>query len=461
MQLFSPAIKAFERLQAADGLLITADHWQRTQTYHRQRQNFYYQSLYQAGIVNGLGVSVVAAPEGIEARYRNERWIQVQPGIAIDVQGNPIVVTEPCVFQVQSQCTDGEPKTIYMVLNYVDPDELRHPPGRDWVRETFRILEKTTLDTLDVELCRIQLVPPEMALTVAADVFSPGANTLDLNHRRPIRNRPDGVVIMARLIDPATSNPAMSRGLTHLSKAVDVLYPALAGGGECFDVPLDGLATGWLLDYDLLYVSYDLLPRLPETLTPALSQHVHTGGTILIALDEDINQRGELVTIRRELVAALKDADLDPSVAAATESLQAEIAAIDTELSQFTQQACQSVAAAMERLGLPLSGAGDISSEAPLRTQPFLFSRWPDVGVQPVELFCWGGIILMIGNLAAVWGPDDTGTRSRETIRTAHELGINLLHYGWRRRQLMQLQSGHHPEAPLSSPDSLTRQVTT
>ncbi|NER79802.1 MAG: hypothetical protein F6K42_09520, partial [Leptolyngbya sp. SIO1D8] len=189
MQRFSPAIKAFERLQASDGLLITADHWQRTQDYHRQRQNIYYQSLYQAGIVSGLGVTVTAAPIDVEAKYRNDRWITIQPGIAIDAQGNPIVVTQPFVFQIQSLFTEGPLKTVYIVLNYVDPDELRRPPGQDWVQETFRIVEKITLDVLDVELCRIHLSPGAEPLTIAENVFSPEPNSLDFNYRDSIRSR--------------------------------------------------------------------------------------------------------------------------------------------------------------------------------------------------------------------------------------------------------------------------------
>jgi hypothetical protein len=104
-----------------------------------------------------LGVTVIPAPMEVEARYRNERWIQVQPGVAIDAQGNPIIVPEAVTFQVQSTGTGAAGKVVYIVLNYVDPDELRYPSTQHWVKETYRILEKTSLDAVDVELCRIQL----------------------------------------------------------------------------------------------------------------------------------------------------------------------------------------------------------------------------------------------------------------------------------------------------------------
>ena len=460
MQRFSPAIKAFERLQASDGLLITADHWQRTQNYHRQRQNVYYQSLYQAGIVSGLGVTVTAAPVEIEARYRNGRWITIQPGMAIDAQGNPIVVTEPCVFQVQSLFTEGSPKTVYIVLNYVDPDELRCPPGQDWVQETFRIVEKITLDVLDVELCRIHLNPGAEALTIATNVFAPEPNSLDLTYRHSIRRRAEGGVSIAQLVDPVAANAGASQGLTHLLKAVNVLYPALVGETPILDVPLDIVAEPRLGDRDLLYLPYTLLPRLSVTVQSTLQDFVRAGGTVLIAMDEGDSRQRELAQIRRELLEAITATPNDPNVAPIVGSAQAEIAAIDAEMTQFVATIRQSIRPLMDQLNLSLPGDGAIASDHPLRTTPFLFGSWPLVEGHPIDLFCWGSILLMVGPLPPIWGPDPTGMRSRETIRTAHEMGINLLHYAWRRQQLLQLQRGDTQTISVPQQDALTGQVT-
>lgn len=460
MQRFSPAIRSFERLQASDGLLITADHWQRTQTYHRQRQNFYYQSLHQAGIVNGLGVTVAKAPADVDARFRNGRWIQVQPGIAIDAQGNPIMVTEPYRFQVQSRCTAGNHKVVYIVLNYVDPDELRHPSGQDWVKEMFRIVEKTTLDVLDVELCRIHLTPGEQKLLMAADVFAPGPNSLDLTYRQASRGAPEGSVRMAHLVDSAMPLPTARDGLTYLLKAVNALYPSLAGEPKILNVPLDALTGQRLLQCDMLYVSDDHLPHLSPVLQSGLRNYLKAGGVLLVAVDGENSRQAELGKIRQELLTALADAANDPSVATVRGSVRTEIEAIEAELNQFVEKSRLSIATLSHQLGIYLQGSGHISYDHPLRTAPFLFSRWPDVGTQPLHLFCWGSIILMVGDLAQVWGPDEAGVRSRETIRTAHELGINLLHYAWQRRRLVQLQRGDNTDVTESSTASLTDQAT-
>lgn len=45
-----------ERLNVYDGLEIDSKRWQHTQRYYRQRQNPIYKSVYQSGIVYGLGM---------------------------------------------------------------------------------------------------------------------------------------------------------------------------------------------------------------------------------------------------------------------------------------------------------------------------------------------------------------------------------------------------------------------
>jgi hypothetical protein len=67
-----------------------------------------------------------------------------------------------------------------------------------------------------------------------------------------------------------------------------------------------------------------------------------------------------------------------------------------------------------------------------------LFAALPTINEQPIQLLTGGGIIVIIGNLSIAWGLDETLSIPRETIRTAQEMGINILHFAWRRRQLMQ-----------------------
>jgi len=134
-----PPIKPFNRLQASDGLLINAERWRRAHEYLRQRQNAHYQSLNQPGIVCGLGVRVIPAPSAVKAEYRDNRWVQIQPGIAIDLVGNPIVVPTTIDFRFATEVSDSEPVMVYLILSYVDPEDLHRDGQNDVIQETFLI----------------------------------------------------------------------------------------------------------------------------------------------------------------------------------------------------------------------------------------------------------------------------------------------------------------------------------
>ena len=57
----------------------------------------------QPGIVFGLGVRSIPAPEYASVQYRDGRWLEIKPGIAIDLQGNPIVVPELETYRIASE----------------------------------------------------------------------------------------------------------------------------------------------------------------------------------------------------------------------------------------------------------------------------------------------------------------------------------------------------------------------
>lgn len=92
-QLYSsPPINPLQRLHVYNSLMMNAERWQLAHEYHRHRQNVHYQSLNEPGIVCGLGVRVIVPPDDAPARFRDQRWLEIQPGIAIDLEGNPIIV---------------------------------------------------------------------------------------------------------------------------------------------------------------------------------------------------------------------------------------------------------------------------------------------------------------------------------------------------------------------------------
>lgn len=386
-----PAIKPFERLQANDGLLINAERWRKAHNYHRQRQNVHYQSLSQPGIVCGLGVRAISPPEQVDAAYRDRRWVQIQPGIAIDLFGNLIVVPQPMHFRIATEVTGSESVMVYLVVSYVDPDELR-PNGRsEVVQETFRIDEKSNRPQVpEVEVCRVLLQPGNVEISHPADVFFPGYNNIDLRHRIQAQARPQALVKMAQVNHSDRDCARNFFNLSYLLQSLTGLYPVLQGTTEVDQVAF----APEMLEYDLLYLTGRQALSLPHPSHEfeSLKNYLNTGGVLLI--------------------------DAPTDAIALIESAQ-----------NLGQQ-----------LGCPLMPLEELRRDHPLRTRPFLFAALPIFNRQQLRVWIGGGIILIVGDLAASWGPDRELSLSRITIRTAQELGINALYYAWRRRQLIGLQ---------------------
>lgn len=386
-----PPIQPFERLNAFDGLMINADRWKRAHEYHRQRQNVHYQSLNQPGIVCGLGVRVIPAPAQGKSRDRDQRWIQIQPGIAIDLRGNLIVVPKPFDYHIDTELKEADPITAYLVTSYRDPDELQRVRSGETVQETYR-LEETTHPPreLEVELCRILLQPGPVALTQPDDVFFPGYNQLDLRHRIQVQARPQALVRVAQVNRDDPDSTRNFFNLTYLLQSIEALYPSLKGMEEVGQVALEeGIES--LSLYDVLYLTGRQKLELNTGELEALRGYLETGGVLLVDCLPDGN-----------------------------------------ELNDSVQQLAQQFGHLLQ----PLSSM----RHHPIRTRPFLFAALPLVHQQPIQILSGGGIVLVTGDVASSWGLDESLTTSRVILRTAHELGTNLLHYAWRRRQLTGLQ---------------------
>ena len=384
----TPPINPFERLQVTDGMLINKERWQRAHNYHYQRQNFHYQSLNQPGIVSGLGVRAIPAPKDVAAAHRDQMWVQIQPGLAIDLAGKPIVVPKPLSFQIKTKLKKSESVVVYIVARYRDPDELEDPKPSEIVQETFRIDEKITPadpKTRDVELCRIRLHSDTKAITQPADVFFPGYGDIDLRHRFSAKACPEALVRVAQI---NRSDPESSRNffnLSYLLGAVEVIDPSLRGVEDIDQV--DWAAN--LQTYDLLYLTGQQKLSLNATEFTALESYLHSGGTLLV--------------------------DVPPQATELIESVQS---------------------LAAKQLKTPLKPLG----KHPLRIKPHLFGALPLVNQQRIQVLSGRGLILAIGNLASAWGLESGLDLPRATIREVQELGVNILHYAWKRRQLMNLQ---------------------
>jgi hypothetical protein len=433
----SPRTLPLERLQVTDGLLLTAERWRLAHEYHRQRQNVHYQSLHQPGIVCGLKVGVVAAPEEFAAQYRDRRWLRVQPGVAIDSLGNPIIVPEAIDYRLASEPPRSGTAIIYLVLSYVDPDRLQRSVEPELVQETFRIDEKTTPpDALEVELCRVVIQAGEVCLEETINVFAPQVNQVDLRYRQQVQARPLGRVIVA-------SRESVQWG--ELVRSLPALYPGL--GVELVE-PTNEFSSADLLVMDAQQITFD------DAGLEALKQHLGTGGTLLVNAAGD-SRFAKLGMVRQELQQTLAKICRDSSLVIEQEQVAVELVEVEASLMELLEAIVQPIKALAEQVGVTVEGNGLLDRHHPLRHQPFLFAQFPVIYGMPIEVLAWGGIVVVIGNLGQAWGLDEALTLPRETMRSAQELGINLLHFAWQRRALTssanfgdQLRSEPPPKSP-------------
>jgi hypothetical protein len=396
-----PPIDPFKRLHIYDGLMMNRQRWLLAHDYHRRRQNLHYQSLNQPGIVCGLGVRLIAAPAVVAAKFRDRRWLEIQPGIAIDVEGNPIVVDEAIdrTYRIKTEAPVTGTLTVYLVVSYVEPDNPERQQNTEVLREWFRFDEKTQPPSAkEIELCRIELQPGTVKLENPSDVLFPEFNQLDLRYRIQAQARPQAVIKVAHMKQKETDdgyNTAKQNlseryreNLSFLIQSVAALYPHLQAEQEIGQVSLQTPKS--VAPYDLLYLADWQIVELDEAEIYTLNTYLKTGGIVLM----------DAPTNNESLVDSIND-----------------IITRELETDLLSWQ--------------------ELSRNHPLRTQPFLFAALPNMDGSPVQVWQGGGVILVTGTLSNAWGLDDESL-DRNDIRTAQELGINFLHLALRRRQMVQ-----------------------
>lgn len=400
----TPSIDPLHRLNVRDGLIVNAERWELAHHYHRHRQNIHYQSLNEPGIVCGLGIQIIEAPKTSRANLQKQgRWLKIQPGIAIDIEGNPIVVDEnknidrsfPFVNPKISNRNFDEEITVYLVVSYEDNQTLLEEEGwkeREWFKFDQQLEPP---NETQIELCRIKLRVEDIALDrfelkKPQNVFFPEINEIDLRYRPSAKTRPQALVNIATTA-PQSHNSfsqTANQSLEYLMQSLNVLYPNLQGNTEVkkdiLSKPLD------LINTDLIYIpSWQL--DIVNSQKKLIDDYRNLGGMILIEANY-----GDTLQKIYEAVGLLFE--------------------IPMEYWQNWH---------------------NLSKAHSFKTQPFLFTALPEY---IKDIYYSEGIILILGNLSKVWG-GEFEERPRNDIRTAQELGINMLNYAWKRRNMMKLLS--------------------
>jgi len=404
-----PPIDPLRRLSVRDGLIVNAERWQLAHQYHRHRQNIHYQSLNEPGIVRGLGVRVIQPPKGCSPKYGKLKgcWLEIQPGIAIDVEGNPIVIDEKidrsfffAIPSISNKKSEDE-IVVYLVISYEDNPTLIEEEG--WQeREWFKFDQQLNPPTeTQIELCRIKLLVEDIErniklnqfqLKYPQDVYFPEANEIDLRFRPSAKVRPQA------LINVATTDIQSNENFICLMQSLNALYPSLSGNTEVENINLEEKLD--LKNTDLLHIPYGEIHDLDRN------------NPIVVALNHYINKQGGVILIEEK--------NNQPHLEEVLQGKIEELFDISQELGQDWH---------------------DYSKKHPFKNQPFLFTALPQ-WIRNIHYF--SGIIIVFGDFSSEWGgvmrtPGENKNLSRNDIRTAQELGINILNFAYKRRNMMKL----------------------
>jgi hypothetical protein len=390
-----PSLKPFHRLNVHDSLTVTAQRWQIAHDYHRSRQGFLYQSMNHPGIVCGLGVKVIQPPDGCNEEFRRkdeerneQRWLEIQPGIAIDVEGNPIIVDNILeqgdrTYRLAAPAPLTETQIIYIAISYVEPEVTEAEPPETLV-ERFRFYQTTEPPerSKGIELCRIQLQPGKVQLKLPPHPFNPQINEIDLRYRTQVQVRPEAHVRLGT-IKPFADQAA--KNFESLIQSLPALFPNLS-------VTLDrnSKSISKIEQYDLLYLTLEQINGLNEDEQQAIKNYVEVSKGLILLVDA--NQINSEASEQKEFPFDLSSWDnfyLVPH------------------------------------------------SSSPLQSHPFLFAAPPSCQGTPATIYLGSGSVLITQMLFDAWSGQYQ--LPRHEIRAAQEFGINILHFAWQRRHFAQL----------------------
>lgn len=389
-----PAAKPLNRLQVRDGLKINSERWKLAHDYHRHRQNLLHQSLWEPGIVYGLGAKVINTPDDTSGEFsRGRRWIEIQPGVAIDIEGNPIIVGagEPKdrMLHIATQVPRQGSITVRVVIRYVDPDDLAIVSTQNCVEERFRLDEiSRPLEPEEIELFRIEVAQDslegDLHLKNPIEPDDPGPNEIDLNHRKPAKIRSQ---LNIRIGVPKKTDKTFYRGLLNFSNSSLSLYPGLNLIVE--HTELDSYVLSDNESAQILYLS---------------SQD-------LIGIIED-SQRNKSIEdspqkIKHRIILEVQNEDV------LSDSFK-------KDLSEMMEDASWR----------------EITIQSNLMKEPFLFGCMPQVLGDQGKLYQVGRVLVVVGDLSKYLCGDNL---LRHEIREAAEIFMNLIYFCHKKNKLDNL----------------------
>ncbi|MEI6512707.1 MAG: DUF4159 domain-containing protein [bacterium] len=355
----------FMRVKPFNGLMIDEGVWQTDQCYHRDHERLHSLMLHGAGVVQGCEVT---------QREPNSRAVRVYPGVAIDPEGNVIVIEGEIDLGIQENL-EG---LFYVVALYQDADiENRFSQlhgGKEFptrIREGKLVYALLTLPPKPyVELARVQISGPgaDVKVTNAKDALRPKPNEIDLRFRVNADPLSKGTIGLW-LYSADGKEPAVFEGVRNWVREIEMT--------SGLRVKFLGLGTEVPEEASLVYVNASEAVKWEAASLKAL---IKRGGVVFA------DGAGEAFT---------KAAD-----------------ALATELG--------------EKLG-------DVKRGHDLLKTRHLFSDAPE-GAAKASVKAGNGLVVSSGDYGTAWqgGSKEKGL-SREVIRAALEFGVNVAVYAYTR----------------------------
>jgi hypothetical protein len=167
-----------KRINPFQGLIIDADTWQDAHNYHRAQQRLHLLTFHSTGIIQGLEVTASDPPD---------LSVVIHPGIAVDPEGNIVIVPKKQRYQLQTR----QKGVVYLVIQFREiPSGPYQPPEAGQptrILEAYRIQEREKLPAEPhLELARIDF---DSTLEVIKDAESPSKpvkNEIILSFRKQV-----------------------------------------------------------------------------------------------------------------------------------------------------------------------------------------------------------------------------------------------------------------------------------
>lgn len=178
--------KGYKRINFFKGFLTTEKDWNEAELYHVEKRKLHNRLLHAPGVVLGYQGEL-----RVVARARGDLSVEVQPGYAIDGQGNDLILWDATIKNINPE-EYRLPQTIYIVLRFAEEltdfiayKENLEYKGHRRVQEQARIeLSQSEPDVgKEVELGRIFLEKGATRVRDARDTQDPRANEIDMRFR--------------------------------------------------------------------------------------------------------------------------------------------------------------------------------------------------------------------------------------------------------------------------------------